>query len=80
MQTITFKCPDKLGRQLETESAELNIRKSDLLRRALVYYLARKGISTHKSSLFALSEDLCGSVEGPEDLSTNFEYLEGYGE
>lgn len=34
---------------------------------------------THPGSVLELTEDLCGSVEGPEDLSTNPEHMEDYG-
>jgi hypothetical protein len=30
-------------------------------------------------SVLELTEDLCGSVEGPEDLSTNPKHMEDYG-
>lgn len=30
-------------------------------------------------SVLKLTEDLCGSVEGPEDLSTNPKHMEDYG-
>lgn len=30
-------------------------------------------------SVLALTDDLCGSVDGPEDLSTNPEHMEDYG-
>jgi len=42
MTTITFKCSEKLARQLEIE---------------------------------ARAKDLCGSIEGPEDLSHNPAHL-----
>lgn len=80
MQTYTFKCPDDLAEQLLSESEHRKMGKSDLIRRALVYYLARKGKALKRSSIYALSQDLCGSIEGPEDLSDNPDYLEGYGE
>lgn len=79
MRTITFKCPDKLAIQLEREISNRNIQKSDLLRTALIYYLARKGVATKKASLYSLSQDLCGAVDAPEDLSENPDHFEGYG-
>ena len=79
MQTITFKCPEKLAIQLEGESLGRKIPKSDLIRRALEFYLCQKGLSTGQTNLYSLSKDLCGAIDGPVDLSENSEYLESYG-
>ncbi len=79
MQTITFRCPEKLANQLRGESKRRNIPKSDLLRQALEYYLSQKGLTTQHTSLYSLSKDLCGAINGPEDLSENSAHLEGYG-
>jgi len=79
MKTISFKCPEKLARRLRGESRLRRIPKSDLLRQALEFYLFQKGI-TPKESIYSLSKDLCGSLHGPEDLSDNPVYLEGYGQ
>ena len=79
MQTITFKCPEKLANQLKDVSLGRKIPKSDILRCALEFYLSQKGLTAQQTSLYALSKDLCGAVEGPEDLSENTVYLEGYG-
>ncbi len=79
MQTITFKCPEKLANKLRGESKGRKIPKSDLLRQALEFYLNQKGV-TSQVSLYSLSKDLCGSISGPEDLSENSAHLEGYGQ
>ena len=79
MQTITFKCPEKLANQLKSESLSRKIPKSDLLRCALEFYLSQKGLSTSQTNLYSLSKDLCGAIDGPADLSENSAYLEGYG-
>jgi len=79
METITFKCPEKLAKKLRGESSGRKISKSDLLRQALEFYLEQKGLTSH-TSLYSLSKDLCGAVSGPEDLSENSSYLEGYGQ
>jgi hypothetical protein len=34
---------------------------------------------TSSGSVLEMTEDLCGSVEGPEDLSTNPKHMEDYG-
>lgn len=79
MLTISFKCPEKLANQLKGESLGRKIPKSDLLRRALEFYLSQKGLSTGQTSLYSLSKDLCGAIDGPADLSENSAYLEDYG-
>ena len=79
METITFKCPEKLANRLRGESKQRKIPKSDLLRQALEFYLSQKGLTQHMS-LYSLSKDLCGVIQGPEDLSENPAHLEGYGQ
>jgi hypothetical protein len=72
MQTITFKCPEKLANQLKSESLGRKIPQSDLLRSAIEFYLSQKGLSTNQTSFYSLSKDLCGAIDGPEDLSLKF--------
>ncbi len=36
-------------------------------------------IEPQPGSVLELAQDLCGSVEGPSDLSTNPKYMEDYG-
>jgi hypothetical protein len=79
MESISFKCPEKLANRLREESKLRKIPKSDLLRQALDYYLFQKGM-TPQVSIYSLSKDLCGSIHGQVDLSENPIYLEGYGQ
>jgi hypothetical protein len=37
-------------------------------------------VEAQAGSFLERNRDLCGSVEGPGDLSTNPKYMEGYGE
>ena len=37
------------------------------------------GVEAEQGSVLAQTEDLCGSVDGPEDLSTNPKHMEDYG-
>lgn len=37
------------------------------------------GVEAQPGSVLELTQDLCGSVEGPEDLSTNPKHMEDYG-
>jgi hypothetical protein len=80
MQTITFKCAEKLAKQLNGESRRRKIPTSDVLRRALEFYLSQKGMATEHVSVYSLSKDLCGAIDGAEDLSENPDHLEEYGE
>lgn len=79
METISFKCPEKLAKKLRGESRQRKIPQSDLLRQALELYFFQQGIAP-EVSIYSLSKDLCGSLHGPEDLSENPAYLEGYGQ
>ena len=71
MQSLSFKCNKQLAKQLNKECVKRKIAKSDLVRRALTYYLTHKGLATQKSTLYDLSKDLCGTLNGPSDLSEN---------
>lgn len=79
METITFKCPEKLADKLRGALKGRKISKSGLIRQALEFYLEQKVLTSH-TSLYSLSKDLCGAVSGPEDLSENSSYLVGYGQ
>lgn len=78
METITFKCPEKLVNKLKSESKRRKIPKSDLIRKALEFYLSQTGLVA-QVSVYSMSKDLCGAVNGSEDLSANSSHLEGYG-
>lgn len=42
-------------------------------------YEEADAIEPQPGSVLELAQDLCGSVEGPSDLSTNPKYMEDYG-
>jgi hypothetical protein len=74
MKIITVRLPEILAAQIEAESRERKISKSDVVRERL-----EKDLSKSPPSALA---DIIGSVDGlPSDLSTNKKrYLrEGYG-
>jgi hypothetical protein len=79
MKTLTVRLPDDLAAQLEAESRERKMSKSEIIRERL----ARARMRKRPTSLDAIS-DLIGSVQGlPADLSTRAkEYLKttGYGQ
>lgn len=78
MKTITIRLPEPLAAEIEAESEERNISKSDVVRERLLRAdKPKKGIPSQIA-------DLIGSVEGdfPVDLSENKkQYLRtmGYG-
>jgi hypothetical protein len=78
VKTITLKIPESLQVQLNALARQSGKSRSEILRRALVQYVARKdeGLS---GSFLDLSGDLAGSVNGPSDLSTNKTHLQEYG-
>jgi hypothetical protein len=78
MNIISLKIPDKLKQKLDAYSRKLGINQSEVVREALQEYLSRDEVKK-KGSFFDLSSDLAGTVDGPDDLSTNKTYLDGFG-
>lgn len=79
MKTVSLKLPDSLDAQLTILIHRRGTSKSALIREALESYLFRQGVSL-QGSFLEMAHDLCGCVEGPVDLSTNQDYLDGYGQ
>ncbi len=78
MRTLSLKIPEMLYGDL-TALAELRgVSKSELVRKALTDLFERQRVPARGSAL-ALLEDLVGSTEGPDDLSTNKTYLDDLG-
>ncbi len=75
MKTLTVKLPEPLASWLSRRAKELRRPQSELVRDALER--ARSG--TGAASCHDLMMDVCGSVSGPRDLSTNAKYLDGFG-
>ena len=75
MRTVSVKIPEDLDRALDQEAERLGVGRSEVLRRALRYFL-REG----NGSFVDLARDVIGSLDGPPDLSTNPKYMEGFGE
>jgi hypothetical protein len=78
MKTVTFKIDDSLSARVEAAAKERSMSKSDLLRLALELYLGGEA-KPFPGSFLELAKDFVGCAEGPEDLSTNPDYLEGFG-
>ena len=76
MKTLTVKLPEPLAAWLSRRARELGRPQSDLVREAL----QRASEGTSGASCHDLFADMCGTVEGPRDLSTNPKHLAGLGE
>jgi Arc/MetJ-type ribon-helix-helix transcriptional regulator len=81
MKTISLKLPDHLSLWIEERAAKLGRTKSDLVRETLERERRETASRQRKkTSCHDLMQDVCGSFEGPHDLSTNPKYMEGYGQ
>jgi Arc/MetJ-type ribon-helix-helix transcriptional regulator len=75
MRTVSFKLPADTDRALDDLARRRGSSRSAVIREA-VEALARG----EKRSVTELAGDLVGSVRGPGDLSTNPDYMDGFGE
>jgi Arc/MetJ-type ribon-helix-helix transcriptional regulator len=80
MKTLTVRLPEGLVAEIDAESRERRVSKSDVVRERLQ---ARKGTARRQSSSLDTIKDLIGAVDGlPSDLSIRKKhYLKamGYG-
>ncbi|MFM9888788.1 MAG: ribbon-helix-helix protein, CopG family [Burkholderiales bacterium] len=76
MKTVTVKLPEPLATWLSRRARELGRPQSDLIRDALEK--ARAG--TSGATCHDVFADVCGTIDGPKDLSTNPKHLAGFGE
>lgn len=74
MRTLAVKLPDSLLEKVAQLARERHTTRSEIIRAALDAYSVAEG----ESFTEALS-DLCGSLAGPGDLSTNPAYLDDLG-
>ncbi len=79
MKTVSLKLSEALEAQLTALIRQRGTSKAAVVRAALEAYLTREGTPAGASVLDAV-RDLCGCVEGPVDLSTRQEALDGYGQ
>ncbi len=79
MKTLSLKIPEKLDRRIAYEVARRRIRKSVLVREALEQHLAGEPVAGTPASFIDLAGDLLGKRTGPADLSTNPDYMKGFG-
>ncbi len=78
MDTLTLKIPDVIKEKLKTYSRRKGLSRSEIVRNALFEYFDRDELEK-QGTFYELAKDLAGSVKGSSDLSTNKEYLFGYG-
>lgn len=78
MSTVSLKVPDPLAAELAETARRNGVSKSALIRDALEAYLHGSG-AVQSGSALSKAADLVGSLSGPEDLSTNKDYLQGFG-
>lgn len=72
---VSVKLPAALAAWLTQQARELGRSKSALVRQALEQQRSGPG----KGTCLDLMEDLCGTMRGPRDLSTNPKHLERFG-
>ena len=74
MPLAPVKIAPDLQARVRAYSQKQHRSPAEIVRAALDQYLPAEGLSAAD-----LAGDLCGCLEGPEDLSTNPKYLEGFG-
>jgi hypothetical protein len=76
VKTVSVKLPEPLAGWLSNQAKDLGRSQSDIIREALEQ--RRKG--SDLPSCHDLLQDLCGSIKGQHDLSTNPKHMKGFGE
>lgn len=79
MKTVSLQLSEALEAQLTALIRQRRTSKAAVVRAALEAYLTREGTPAGASVLDVV-QDLCGYVEGPVDLSTRRDALDGYGQ
>jgi len=79
MDTMTLKIPEVIKEKLRNLSRKKGLSKSEIIRNALIEYLDKDDV-VKKGTFMDLAMDLAGSVDEQSDLSTNKEYIAGYGQ
>jgi hypothetical protein len=80
MNTLTIKIPPSLEAQLLALSQQSHGSKSELVRRALLAFIAQGKSATPFVSALDQAGDLVGCFSGgPADLSSNPDYMRDFG-
>lgn len=78
MKTLSLRLPDDLVSQLGAIAKKKKTNRSNIMRQALKTYLNGTN-KVQKGSVQEVARHLIGSLQGPEDLSSNKAYLRDYG-
>ncbi len=79
MVGISLKMPESLAARIAAVADRRGLSKSALIREAVKRFLSEDE-AEHPGSALSLVSDLVGTCEGPEDLSINKRYMDGFGE
>ena len=79
MVTISLRIPESLATEVAAAARRRGVSESVLVREAIETLLGADEATQPRSAL-DLAHDLAGTCEGPDDLSTNKKYMEGFGE
>jgi len=75
MRTVSFTLPEDLDEKLDRLALDRGVSRSTFVREGI------GAIGSHDSiSVTALAGELAGSVDGPDDLSSNRDHLCDYGQ
>lgn len=74
MRTVSFKLPEQLDNELSALAKRRGSSRSALVREALQTLSASR-----RRSVTAAVDELIGTVDGPQNLSTNPRHMRGYG-
>lgn len=68
MAIVTCKLPPELDAELEAIASRRHVSKSDIIREALTTTLRQQKRKVRLSA-YDLARNICGSLDGPSDLS-----------
>jgi hypothetical protein len=78
MVTITCRIPEKLDAAIGAQARHRRVPKAVVMREALTRQV-RRGTAPRAPTAFDVARSLCGSLQGPRDLSSNPRHLEDLG-
>jgi metal-responsive CopG/Arc/MetJ family transcriptional regulator len=81
MTTLSIKIPESMAAELDAKARCLSTSKSEIVRNALDKELHGSPSGEERSAYdVAMALGVIGCIkDGPEDLSTNPKYMEGFG-
>lgn len=79
MTPVSLKMPRRLVVEVSEAARRRGVSRSALIREALEAFLSEERVTQPESAL-SLALDFVGAFPGPEDLSTNPDYMRGFGQ